>query len=382
MKLWMLSLLLALLAPAAISRTLPQAKKPARPSFSAPRHAVYRLTGKLVFEGRVVSGSIRQSEIESLLARRVELGGQQSDFGKYGVGYVYENGRFPAFSCQEWALGRVLGLNDNFNTYERAMDSFYVDTCSFLFALRGAKPARRSFIANPNVGLSDLNLLPANLLKELSGEGEDEMDKMTARGARISGLVAKRVVKVKARTKTSLVLDYDFASDISRYTSEMSLLEMGRADFDGDGIEDIYVSAANYAIGGTFRYYAFLLLTRRSRLAGFEVRRLELPALKANPAASTPEINLKSSELKQANIAQTTYGKSWPFEADKGTLACARAGSVAVFFITAGKTYPLNVWARGAKIDGVAVSSETPGVLNGENLSAIFDKAFAMCPIQ
>jgi hypothetical protein len=157
---------------------------------------------------------------------------------------------------------------------------------------------------------------------------------------------------------------------------------MGRADFDGDGIEDIFVSSANYATQGTGRSYDYFLLTRRSPTAGFEVRKLELPALKENPAASAPEIRLKSSELKRAHITKRAYGKTWPFNVDEGTLACARAGSVAVFFIAKGKTYPLNVWARGVKTVGVAVSSDTRDVLSSERLSAIFDKAFAMCQIK
>jgi hypothetical protein len=83
------------------------------------------------------------------------------------------------------------------------MDSFFVHTCSFLFALKDAKPARRSFIAQPRAGLTNFNLLPVNLL-ELS---EAETDKVTAGGVRISNLIAKRQVKVKSRTENTVVLD-------------------------------------------------------------------------------------------------------------------------------------------------------------------------------
>ena len=383
MKTLMFGLVLTLFTPVAFPHTPLQKGKPAKPSSSSARHDfAFPFTGKLVFEGRVVQGSIRRSEIDSLLARRVELGGQDSDYGKYGLGFSYEDGHFPAFSCQEWAQARKLGLDSDLNTYQRSMESFFVDTCSFLFALRDAKPPRRSFIANPKVGLSNLNLLPHNVLESLSGEGEDKIERSTARGMRISNLVARREVKVKSKTSDIVVLHYDYDPETKVYSSAINLEEMGRADFDGDGIEDIFVSSADYATQGTFRYYNYLLLTRRSPSAGFEVRKLELPALKEDPAARAPAIKLKSSELRQEPITQETYGKAWPFEVKEGVLACARAGSIAVFFKAGGKTYPLNAWARGSQIDGVTVSSNTFDVLNATNMSAIFDKAFAMCEIK
>jgi hypothetical protein len=71
-------------------------------------------------------------------------------------------------------------------------------------------------------------------------------------------------------------------------------------------------------------------------------------------------------------------GKTGPFAIDEGELMCAKAGSVAVFFRAGGTTYSLNAWARGGKIDGVTVSSDTRDLITG-HLGAVFDKAFAMC---
>jgi hypothetical protein len=380
MKLAMAGLVLTLITQVAYSQTPPQMRKQAKKPVSAESGPVFPINGEHIFEGRVVRGSIRKSEIDSLLARRVELSGAPSDadYGKYGLGFIYEEGKLPAFSCQEWAQARVLGLNSNLNTYERTMESFFMGACSFLYALKDARPAKRSFIASPKAGLSNLDLLPDNVLESLSGEGADEIDNLTARRVRISQLVGRREIKVTHKTDTSLALDYDFNPETSIYYSRIVLDERARADFDGDGIEDIFVSTAWYATQGTARLYDYFFLTRRSPSAGFEVKRIELPALKENPEASLPRFEFKSSELERARITKKEYGDGWPFEAEQGELACAKAGSVAVFFIARETTYPLNAWGRGSKIDGVSVASDTRDVA-GNSLGAILNRAFAMC---
>lgn len=271
---------------------------------------------------------------------------------------------------------RAQGLSSELNTRERAAESFFVHTCSFLSALREAKPARRSFIAKPRVGLSNLSLLPVNVLESLSGEGyagegQAEIDKASARGMKISDQVAKRKVRVLKRTKNSVVLGYDL---------EMHLTEMGRADFDGDGIQDIFVATAKYAIPGTFRYYDYFILTRRSPSAGFAVKEADWLTLGKNSTALSAGIELKSGQLTKANITRQAYGDDWPFDVDEGVLACANAGSVAVFFIANEKTYALNAWARQSKIDRQYVSTDTyTEMAPYVNISALFNKAFAMC---
>jgi hypothetical protein len=343
------------------------------------RDPVFKFIGKLTFEGKVVRGSIHKSEIDSLLARRVDIGGNPSPYGKYGLGFTYQEGKLPAFSCQEWAQARMLGLDSELNTYERTMESFFKDTCGFLYALKDAKPAKRSFIANPQVGLSNISLLPVTMLHTLSGDHVEGFDEATARKVRISQLVAKRKAKVLQRTASALALEYAFEPERKAYGYRMNFDERARADFDGDGIEDIFISSAWYVTEGTFRAYDYFLLTRRSPAAGFEIKKIELPAIKENPEAKISGLELKSSQLTKMKITKQAYGKNWPFNEEKGELTCAKAGSVAVFFTTNGTTYPLNAWARSSKIDGVAVASDTHDIENGESLSAIFNRAFAMC---
>jgi hypothetical protein len=374
MKLCMLSLVLTLFAQLALAHTPPQIKKQKKKTAMVEPDPVFRITARLVFEGRQVRGSIRKSEIDSLLTRRVDVSGAPLDaeYGKYGIGFIYQEGKLPAFSCQEWAQARVMGEHDNLNNPERARESFFVNTCSLLYALKGARPAKRSFIADPQVGLADLKLLPVTVIGGIiDTEAEAALNQSAAGGVRVSDLIARGEVKGKS-TKTSVsLIEADGRTELE---------EAGRADFDGDGIEDIFITAVSFSGLGSARYHHYFLLTRRSPAAGFEARQLDLPALKENPAATTTGLRLKSGELQRLRLARKSDGKGWPFTAQKGQLACVKSDSVAVFWIADGTTYPLNAWAIGSKIDGVTVATDTRDVSNGESLSAIFDKAFAMCP--
>jgi hypothetical protein len=372
MKFAMVGLVLTLCAHITFSRTPPQVKKPAKKPDAVARDTSFSLTGKLVFEGHTVRGSLRKSEIDSLLTQRVELSAAPPDaeYGKYGLGYNFPDWHFPVFSCQEWAQAHRQGMQGGSNI-EMAMESSFIHTCSLLYALKDARPAKRSFIANPKVGLANLNLLPPHVQGEdLSGDEEAEFNRMAAKGVRMSSLIGKGKMKAKATTTTLL---------LAEPYNETYLEEAARADFDGDGIEDIFIWVTRHTGVGTFRFFYSFLLTRHSPTAAFAVRRFEVPALKVDETAPATLLDLKSPQLTRARITKQTYGKDWPFAVDEGELMCAKVGSVAVFFRAGGTTYSLNAWARGSKIDGVAVSSDTRDLITAYQIGSVFDKAFAMC---
>jgi hypothetical protein len=365
----MVGVVLALFTPHAVSGALPQTTKPTNDAAVVERDPVFPVSGTLTFEGKLVRGSIRKSELDALLARRVALAGAPSE-AEYGLDFSLAEGHFPVFSCQEWVQVRAQGLSSDLNTLERDMESSFVETCSVLFALRGATPAKESFIAKPRVGVSSLNLLPPSVLGFSWEEREAEVDKLTARGVKVSDLVASRRVKVLSKTDISVALAFDFV--------ETRLTELSRADFDGDGVEDIFAAVANYAIGGTMRYFDYLILTRRRPAAPFTLIKPDWPALAKDASALLAGIDLKSSQVTKLKITRQEYKDDWPFDVDEGELACVNAGAVAAFFMANGKTYALNAWARQSRVDGQPVLTNTylefampPG--------AMFEKVFAMC---
>lgn len=101
MKLVMVGLLLTLFTSAAFSANAQQITKPAKKTDAVESDPVFQFNGKLEFEGKVVRGSIRKSEIDALLARRVVLLYAPSD-AAYGLDFSFQEGHFPAFSCREW----------------------------------------------------------------------------------------------------------------------------------------------------------------------------------------------------------------------------------------------------------------------------------------
>jgi hypothetical protein len=242
-KLVNLVLLLALNALAAgsvnaQSRPTDQGKEPA-----------FNLSETLRFKGRVVSGSLRKSEIAGLLELPVRNGNSDRNAG-YGVEMTRPNSeRIWVYSCRQWkkALGEKAY---SASTFDMAMESSLVHTCGLLFELQNAKPPIKSFVANPRVSLADLNLLPAEILAADTDDQEKEKEHL--RGSTVSKAVAlKDFKKVSAKVLT-----------LSYAGFRQSFWEGARADFNGDGIEDILVFTAGRAEGGTLGYTDYFVLTR------------------------------------------------------------------------------------------------------------------------
>jgi hypothetical protein len=136
------------------------------------------------------------------------------------------------------------------STFDMAMERSLIRTCGLLFALQNAKLPLKSFVANPRVSLSNFNLLPAEILSANTDDQEEE--KKHTRGLTVSKAVAlKDISKVSDKV---LTLSY------GRF--RQSFWEGARADFNGDGIEDILVFTAGRAEGGTLGYSDYLILTR------------------------------------------------------------------------------------------------------------------------
>jgi hypothetical protein len=220
----------------------------ARPA--GPRKEItFTVVEPLEFKGRVVSGSLRKSEIAGLLELPVRNGNSDLKEG-YGVEMTRPNyERFMVYTCRQWkkALEEKAYAA---STFDMSMESSLVHTCGLLFELQNANLPRKSFIANPRVGLADLNLLPAEILSaDTDNEGNEK--------EQVPGLTVSKAVPaqdIEKRTNKVLTLRYG--------GFRQSFWEAARADFNGDGIEDILVLTAGRAEGGTLGYSDYFVLTR------------------------------------------------------------------------------------------------------------------------
>ncbi len=208
---------------------------------------VFKISTPLEFKGRVVSGSLRKSEIAGLLDLPVRNGDSELKEG-YGVQMTRPNGeKFTAYSCRQWKKAQEEKAYSA-TTYDMAMEAALVHTCGLLFSLQNATVPVKSFVAK--VTLADIKLLPAEILNTNS-ESEEE-DSRRLRGQTISQVLAAADI---AEAKGA-VLRVTFGG------FWQSFEEAARADFDGDGLEEMFVFTGGRVVDGTLGYSDNLILTR------------------------------------------------------------------------------------------------------------------------
>jgi hypothetical protein len=242
-----LTLLLGLSLLAADSVLAQKAQK--RPT-GRKREITFKISVPLKFKGRAVSGSLRKSEIPRLLDLPVRNGDANPNEG-YGMEMTRPDGeKFTAYTCLQWEKARSEEAYAA-STFDMAMESSMIHTCGLLIELQRARLPLKSFVANPKVSLPELNLLPAKILAYVPQNDEEEMQLSRST---VSEVVAKDDIE---QTDDKMIT-------LSYGGFRQSIWEAARADFDGDGVEDILVFTAGRAEGGTMGFSDYFLLTRTS----------------------------------------------------------------------------------------------------------------------
>lgn len=208
------------------------------------RDITFKIRVPLEFKGRIVSGSLRQSEIEKLLDLPVRNGvaDPNKDYGVEMTRPDYTT--FKVYTCHEWKKAHAQNAYSA-TTFDMAMEGFLLRTCGLLFELQKARLPAKSFITK--VSLANLDLLPADMLNE-------ETDNAESAPANVA------VSKVVPRADIEEASDNGITLTYGNF--RQSFWEGARADFNGDGIEDILVFTGGRAVGGTLGYSDFFFLTR------------------------------------------------------------------------------------------------------------------------
>jgi hypothetical protein len=119
-------------------------------------------------------------------------------------------------------------------------------------ALEKAKMPKVSFIEDPWIEIDMLDYLSPNILMDIEGE----LTEYIKSGLSIGDLVKKGIVKINSSHIYKISLEFG--------GFETSLIEQFRADFNDDGIEDIFVSGWTKATKGTMGFGFTAILTRLS----------------------------------------------------------------------------------------------------------------------
>jgi hypothetical protein len=213
------------------------------------KEITFKISVPLEFKGRVVSGSLRRTDIAGLLDLPVRNGDTDLKEG-YGVEMTRHGGeKVMVYTCREWERAQAEQAYST-TTYDMAMEGFLIHTCGLLFELQRAKLPLKSFIANPRVSLANVNLLPVEIL--FSASDEEALKRERLRGMTVSEVVASKDIE----------MENDGAVTVSYEGFRQSFWVAARADFNGDGVEDILVFTGGRAEGGTMGYADYFVLTR------------------------------------------------------------------------------------------------------------------------
>jgi hypothetical protein len=201
----------------------------------------------LQFADGDVKGCLSAPEAKRLLDRQLAMGENRN---KDGVALTHPkdmNKHRQVTTCRQYDEATAQGWYA-LTTYDMSMESFFSKTCALIDALAKAAPARRSFIKEPRVGIGDLDIVGAAVLKGFVPTGEAD--------ATVGTLVRAGSVAIEKREANVVQLSSNgFIAQLE---------EVARADFNGDGTEDIFVFSAVYAQGGTLRGYETRILSRMS----------------------------------------------------------------------------------------------------------------------
>lgn len=190
---------------------------------------------------------VARSELDALRDRPIKLGqNDQID----GVTLTNDAGiERLVRTCREYDAA----LSEGFFAYTNVdikMSTWFEHQCGLLKALESASLPTTTFIADPRVSILDLNLMPFSLFPQF-GEADANPEENETYQAKVDdgSLVIKRI--------GNNLLQIQEPEGMGQ-----QLIEVARADFNGDGVEDILLFEYCYATHGTLGYGGVRVITR------------------------------------------------------------------------------------------------------------------------
>lgn len=234
---------------------------PASGTSVKPKEITFELVKGIKFADGTEVKSITKADIETLRDLPIDMGGNKTDGVTLTKGRKTKgrNDKIHVRTCREYDSALEDGYYPS-STYDIAMASWFKRPCKILNLLQRATIPKQSFIPTVKEGLFDLTLFPLTLFPVMSDyeqtygyniENETYQDRLD-----------KGLMKVTESSESKLHCEDD--------GQRQQLTEVTRADFNGDGIEDILLFEAIYAIGGSFRAYHLIILTRKSMDGKYE----------------------------------------------------------------------------------------------------------------
>lgn len=152
------------------------------------------------------------------------------------------------------------------STFEMAVASnSFERPLAVLKILVSARVANQSFIDSPRCGLSDISLMPADIMfttADMTSDPACAGQRDALCGKTIQDLVTIGEVKIVRVGSDLCVVEYNGGRTL--------MFEILRADLNGDGIQDLLIHWGGGSTDGTYSSASIVALTRTSNTALFE----------------------------------------------------------------------------------------------------------------
>ncbi|MFP5444329.1 MAG: hypothetical protein ACLGIY_12185 [Betaproteobacteria bacterium] len=216
---------------------------------------IFELIEGMQFAGLAEVRFIAKTEIEALRDRPIRLGENDHIDGVTLTSATDETRQVR--TCREYDDA----IKDGYFAYTNfdiKMSTWFEHQCGLLKSLQASTTPTQSFVSQPRVSIIDLDLLPFSLFPCIGESGEDADPDATYQSKVDDGtLVIKRIRQNMFRIEQPEGMG-------------QQLIEVARADFTGDGIEDILLFEYCYATHGTLGFGGIHIITRTSASGKFE----------------------------------------------------------------------------------------------------------------
>lgn len=217
---------------------------------------IFKLIEGMKFADASEVHTVAKADINELRSRPIRLGSNNQIDGVT----LTRNSNEETYvkTCKEYDAAIEAGYFPLTN-FDIKMSVFFEHQCGLLRALEAATTPEASFIADPRAGITDLHLLPFSLFPQV----EDKAASVRADATYQSKIDDGTLVVRRLKQNTLVIEEHNGMGQ--------QLVEVARADFNGDGVEDILLFEYCYATHGTLGYGGVRILTRKGPNNRFEI---------------------------------------------------------------------------------------------------------------
>ena len=221
---------------------------------SKPEDITFELLKPIEFADGPQKKSFTKAEIQILQDQSILLWKGIQDEGVELINDKEE--KIHVHTCKEYDDARERGYFPNTNA-DIINAAWLKYPCGTLKLLDQAAPPKRSFLP-PSEELFDLKLLPLMLFPVLSDY--EQTYGYNIENDTYQDRVDKGFMEIEKPKRKPSPFDIAYIDD----GMEQRLTQVVRTDFNGDGIEDVLLYEAVYALEGSYRSYDVIILTRKS----------------------------------------------------------------------------------------------------------------------